>query len=78
MNSPPLFYELKQDFFFELILIHILPFTWKQSSGALIAASRYGGATPIPPHIFLRGTICQGVSTVVASVFGVTGCTVSV
>ncbi|XP_044488420.1 nucleobase-ascorbate transporter 4-like [Mangifera indica] len=50
-----------------------------ESTGTFIAASRYGGATPIPPSVLSRGIGWQGIGILLDGVFGTgSGTTASV
>uniref|UniRef100_A0A5B7AAZ5 Putative nucleobase-ascorbate transporter 6 n=1 Tax=Davidia involucrata TaxID=16924 RepID=A0A5B7AAZ5_DAVIN len=50
-----------------------------ESTGAFIAVSRYGGATPLPPSILSRGVGWQGIGILLSALFGtVNGSSVSV
>ncbi|KAJ8768985.1 hypothetical protein K2173_023980 [Erythroxylum novogranatense] len=50
-----------------------------ESTGTIIAASRYGSATPVPPSVLSRGIGWQGIGTMLNGLFGTgNGCTAAV
>ncbi|EEF22297.1 purine permease, putative, partial [Ricinus communis] len=50
-----------------------------ESIGTIIAVSRFGSATPVPPSVLSRGIGWLGIGTLMAGAFGTgTGSTASV